>query len=786
GRLEEALATARRIGEIAPDDIGNQERILRIHFELRDTDGVLTTAASLAELYWSAGDKERVKNMYKLVLELVPEDIEIRKKLINLYLDANDRDGAADEYEAIASIMERRGNTAGLYEIYQKISRLAPHRKDLLRRLKGRSDKPVVRIPRSPFHFLKRLIKWVAVLAVLGGIGGAVWWELKARREAKPLFEEAERHRTEGKYDEADETLNRIEKTHPYTLLRFLDLPGKREEVAKSRAEEQQRIDKVEGDKKAKRRQQWEEIEAGEAEIRKNNAGELLLEKLAILQKEIEAYLAMGEDDEYTKKASAWIEARKTRLEEAEAILGEAKKLEAEDRRLAEGRKIRRRLQEEYDDTPAAQNVLIPYQILSVPPGATVTEGGKALGKTPCLLYANLDGSRRPRMFKIRKDGYFPTELELDADLIEDRTDFKVTLKRRPLWTFATGEPIEAPPAVLGPMVYTGSRTGYLYAVDTRRVDPEKPGTWRAAWQFKHPDPRRVGLGGIVHAPVAVEDLVIYPHTDSYLYAVRNGAEAWSYSLGPGNTIIGSPIVADKRVVIGVGAGRRGSITCFPLSPRGAQRPWWQFPAGGRPDVRRLSVPPILDADASPKRIFFTTTRGKIFGLDLNSGHQVASFDLQETVACPMAMQAGVLYVVTQDWVVRAVDFNSPPPYVRWTFPVGKPVKAGLLIHSNRLVVCPEREKGKGQVIVLDTRDRTKAEVKWDFKTDGPILATPVVDQNRLYIGSHDRHLYALFFWEGKLAWSFSALGRINGLVVRESIIYATTEEGDLFAVKGE
>ena len=102
-------------------------------------------------------------------------------------------------------------------------------------------------------------------------------------------------------------------------------------------------------------------------------------------------------------------------------------------------------------------------------------------------------------------------------------------------------------------------------------------------------------------------------------------------------------------------------------------------------------------APAASPRVYVATARGILYALDLNTGYTVAKFDLQETVASPMAIQDEVLFVVTQDWVVRAVDFKGETPFVRWTYTVGKPVKAGLLAHSGRLVVCTEREKGKGQ-----------------------------------------------------------------------------------------
>ncbi|MHC5080931.1 MAG: DUF4388 domain-containing protein [Planctomycetota bacterium] len=788
GRLDEALATARRIAEIAPEDINNQEHILRIHFEMRDTDGVLSTASQLADLYWSAGDTERVKNMYKLVLEIVPEDIEIRKKLINLYLDSNDRDGAADEYEAIARILENRGNTAGLYEIYQKISRLAPHRKDLLKRLRASAEKPVVRIPRARFHFVRRFIKLLLLLTIPAAAGGAVWWEFKQRKEAEPRMKKADELRTKGEFLAAKEVLEEVKKAYPFSILAHFVVPEKLAEVDKARREDEARKRKAEADLLKREQMRWEEL-LGKEDTARQNSGTALLENLEALAKEMEAFQKDTKDPESAKKAAEWIQARKEHLAQAEAILLEAKTVESRDRRLSEGRKLRKRLMNRFDDTPYGQNLKMPFQILSDPSGAKVTLGEKVLGTTPLILYEDLEAITNTLLFLFHLDGYFQEKLEIDADEIYDKTDFNVVLKRKPLWSLKTGESIESAPACFGAMVYTGSRNGWLYAMDTRKIDPTKESTWVPAWRYKHPG--RVGLGGIVYTPLPILNLVLYPHTDSYLYAVReDGTLGWNYGLGAGNSVIGTPLVHKKRLVIGAGKGKKGFLICLPFGAAAPNRRYWTFPHKDDPPILRLSETPLLDRENDS--IYFSTQNGLVFCVDLFNGREIARFDLGSTISCPMAQEKGVLFAVTRGGILKTIDFTrvrtGNKPSLRWTYEVGEPVKAGLLAFSGRVIVCTAGEE-KGRVIALDTRDPKKCVVKWTFpegKTIGPIHATPVVSLGKLYIGSYDRTLYALSFWEGKEAWFFTSRGRINGLAVQSGVIYATTKEGEVFAVKAQ
>lgn len=49
-----------------------------------------------------------------------------------------------------------------------------------------------------------------------------------------------------------------------------------------------------------------------------------------------------------------------------------------------------------------------------------------------------------------------------------------------------------------------------------------------------------------------------------------------------------------------------------------------------------------------------------------------------------------------------------------------------------------------------------KLAVKWRFKAEGPIKATPVIAEGRAFVGSMDGHFYAIDLKTGQKAWSFN------------------------------
>jgi outer membrane protein assembly factor BamB/tetratricopeptide (TPR) repeat protein len=779
GRLEEALAVSRRIVEIDPNNLENRERSLKIHFDLRDTEGVLADAGVLAELYRGHGDSERVKNMYKLVLEIVPDDIEIRRKVINICLDAGDKEAAAEEYDAIGKLLEAKGDTAGLQEVYQKILRLAPHRRDLLKKIQKTTDKPRVRIPRGRFHFFGRVVRILLILAVLAGLGYAGWWEYNERLAAAPILDAADAALLQGNFDDAVKALEKWKVEHPYSTVAYLEVPKRLEQVATARREREER-------KREEARQvvlrdglQLEDLLGRDRGIAALPTAERMQKKEEI-QKEFEGFAACGRENEHVKKAKEWVEKRKTERRVSQELLAEAERQEANGS-LKQGRELRKRLLNEFGDTPAAANLKMPFLVDSVPTGAEVTLDGTPVGRTPYRHYHDPLEFGRILTFLLRLDGYLEGKLEVDIDRIETEEVFSTPLRKKPLWSVKTGDVIEGPPVVGKHMVYAGSRDGFLYAVDTRAVDIRRDTPCAPAWRFKNP--ARQGLGGIVHAPVLAGDLIVFPHTDAYLYAVRNGVEVWSFGLGQGNAFVGTPLIAQKRVVVGAGVGRTGFVLCLPLET--GERPYWKYPA--REEMPRIASPPLLGQEG--QTVFLATVERQVLALDLLNGRSIGSLLLDSPVASPLGLQdEGLLFVVTRDLQLLAMDFTGIrkgiAPSLRWrislkSFAPDDTVNVEPLAFSGQVVLCTEG----GRVLAFDTRGQ-QVEKKWEFKTQGPIRGKPVVSLGTLYVGSHDRNLYALTFWEGNESSKFQTPWRINGLAVQEGVIYGTTEEGDLFAVR--
>lgn len=74
--------------------------------------------------------------------------------------------------------------------------------------------------------------------------------------------------------------------------------------------------------------------------------------------------------------------------------------------------------------------------------------------------------------------------------------------------------------------------------------------------------------------------------------------------------------------------------------------------------------------------------------------------------------------------------------------------------------------------------------VKWQFKTNGKVLSSPVVNGSNLFIGSTDSCMYALDRTTGTQRWKYKTNGAVNSSVACDSsAVYFLSEDGFLHAV---
>lgn len=119
-----------------------------------------------------------------------------------------------------------------------------------------------------------------------------------------------------------------------------------------------------------------------------------------------------------------------------------------------------------------------------------------------------------------------------------------------------------------------------------------------------------------------------------------------------------------------------------------------------------------------------------------------------------------------------------------WSFYISSPV-----VYKNGKSALVLFGSSDGNVYSLDAKT---GNLKWKFKTNGPVHGTPVIDKNKIYIGGWDATLYALNMESGKEIWHFATgtqmgfTGIQSSVAVSDGKVYFGTREPFFFALDAE
>ncbi|MCS6871961.1 MAG: PQQ-binding-like beta-propeller repeat protein [Anaerolineae bacterium] len=279
-------------------------------------------------------------------------------------------------------------------------------------------------------------------------------------------------------------------------------------------------------------------------------------------------------------------------------------------------------------------------------------------------------------------------------------------------WKFATEGGIATTPVVISEenLVLFGSQDKVFYAVDAR--------TGRLAWSYATEAPIR-------SSPVVQHGVVFFGNDRGILYALRfnaiNRTLAWKYDCG--SPIRARPCVHQNFVIVPTEAG---DVVCLDLG----NNVKWRFNKPKRPVY---SSPVVYDGV-----VYFGCMDMHLYGVDLQNGWGVWRQRLGgRIVGTPLIVGKNV-YIGCDDNIMYALELGSNRPPL-WKFTtegqiVSSPVFANGAIYFG---------SGDGCVYSVETR---KGQQRWKFETGGPITSSGVISENPnlLYIGSTDKHLYAL------------------------------------------
>lgn len=74
--------------------------------------------------------------------------------------------------------------------------------------------------------------------------------------------------------------------------------------------------------------------------------------------------------------------------------------------------------------------------------------------------------------------------------------------------------------------------------------------------------------------------------------------------------------------------------------------------------------------------------------------------------------------------------------------------------------------------------------LKWKLKTNGPVVSSPAIAQNTVYVGSNDHYLYAINVPDGTERWKFKTGSRVaSSPAVYAGLVYFGSYDGNIYAL---
>jgi outer membrane protein assembly factor BamB len=305
------------------------------------------------------------------------------------------------------------------------------------------------------------------------------------------------------------------------------------------------------------------------------------------------------------------------------------------------------------------------------------------------------------------------------------------------IWTYETANAVKSTPVIAEKRLFIGSNDYYLYCLNAQ--------TGERIWRT------RTG-GAIESSPLVVNDSVYVGSFDGKIYCINvsDGKKIWSRETG--DEIWGSPAYHDGFVYIG---SIDGKMYCY-WANNGT--PYWNF-SSNLASVKYgiYSTPAIAN-----NKILFGSEDNFVYCLDSTNGNLIWKFKTNGYVYSSLAIYKDVVFTSNSEGMVGTefregylyalpledTNFDGvlTPNEVLWkvkthdfdggSSPAVSTISEKVVIGSNEF-----KSGGIGKLYCFDVET---GEEYWNFTINGDIHGSPLIANNKIYVGSLNGEFYCI------------------------------------------
>jgi outer membrane protein assembly factor BamB len=320
-------------------------------------------------------------------------------------------------------------------------------------------------------------------------------------------------------------------------------------------------------------------------------------------------------------------------------------------------------------------------------------------------------------------------------------------------------------PIVMGDILYVGSDSGYLYALDKS--------TFKVLWKFRI---RPQGEYGI-HATAAVQnDRVFIGGYDGYLYTLDRFTGELLDQRKLGGSIGASPVIWHNRLYVGVETpDPDGYLDCVDLETY--NRCFDTYWMGDH-----THSTPTIDDDT--QTVFIGSNNEWFYAFNAMTGELKWKYETGGEIKSTAAI-AGDLVLVTS-WDTNLYAFDKRSGEVVWTF-----AAIQRSMSSPAIDIDAQRVYFGSHDSYLYCVDLKTGQLIWKYLTGEKITSSPAIatadPDNRkvVVVGSADGNIYWLDAANGSTIYTFATQDRVTSVpLIADGRVYVSGDDGYLYAFR--
>jgi len=340
------------------------------------------------------------------------------------------------------------------------------------------------------------------------------------------------------------------------------------------------------------------------------------------------------------------------------------------------------------------------------------------------------------------------------------------------LWTFDAGRPIQSSPVIGGGLLFFGSDSGYIHALN--------PSSGIEVWN------RSAGEFATVQSTPCYDDGALYigtqngSHSELLALNASDGGLLWSVPDDSG--IPSSPVESDGTVYYGSLNGSMVAVT----STSGSIL--WQTQRDG--DI--WGSPAVWNGT-----VFAGTIKGEVFALWAENGtvRWNITYPYPWTVYATPAVRNGTVYIGLANYGAlkgELLALDAATGAIKWNFTECQSVYASVAVTDDVLYAhIWNKTVGGGFLAAMPLEEPSgdgvmaRSELLWSFQTfDWEGGSSPLVTDNAVIVGSTDNRVYAVNRTTGIQLWNVTTQGIIvSSPAVFERKVFAGSMDGKLYSI---